>query len=55
MEAVVTALSTGITANALWGQIEGMIPFVCGMVIFAFGYFLLRRIIKKPCKGKAGI
>ena len=53
--AVQSALTSGITANGLWENISGFVPFVCGMVLFAFGYYVLRRVIKKPAKGKAGI
>lgn len=52
---VASALTSGITANSLWDSVAGFVPFVCGMVLFAFGYYVLRRVIKKPAKGKAGI
>lgn len=51
----VTALTTGITPAALWGALTSLAPIVVVMVIFSFGYYVVRRIIKGAGKGKTRI
>lgn len=52
MEAVVTALNTGITAETIFGVVADVIPFVVTMVPIALGLYLLRKAVKGAGKGK---
>lgn len=55
MSNVASALESAITPSALWGQITPLIVFVGIMVVFAFGYYILRRVTKGATKGKARV
>lgn len=55
MEALVTALTTAITPTALWGAITPFAPLVAVLVIFAFSYGVVHKVIKGAGKGKAKI
>lgn len=55
MDAFVTALTTGITADGLWGYITTFAPFVIVIFGVAVGYRLLRRVLNKGVKLKPGI
>lgn len=55
MANTVTALSTTVTADALWGVFGDAIPFISVVVLVAFGFSLVRRMIKGVSKGKAKI
>lgn len=52
MEAVVTALTTGITAETIFSVVADVIPFVVVMVPVALGLYLLRKTVKGAGKGK---
>lgn len=52
MEAVVTALKTGITAETIFSVVADVIPFVVTMVPIALGLYLLRKAVKGAGKGK---
>lgn len=52
MEAVVTALKTGITAETIFAVVADVIPFVVTMVPIALGLYLLRKAVKGAGKGK---
>lgn len=55
MNAFVQALLEGITADALWSIIAGFAGLVIMMVLFAFAYRVVKRIIRSIPKGKAGV
>ena len=55
MESVVTALQGILTTNSMFTNLAALIPVVGGVLIFAFTYRLVRRLINKASKGKAGI
>lgn len=55
MANTVTALSTTVTADALWGVFGDAIPFISVVVLVAFGFSLVRRMIRGVSKGKAKI
>lgn len=57
MAGFITALTgtDGITSANLWAQITPAAAFLGAMVIFAFGYRVIRRLIAKASKGKAGV
>lgn len=55
MANAVNSLSTTVTADALWGVFADAIPYISVVVLVAFGFYLIRRMIKGVAKGKAKI
>lgn len=55
MSQVVSALTTSLSGDALWGIVAGVIPFLAVSVLFGLGFYLVKRIIKKTKNGKGGI
>lgn len=55
MEAVVTELSTSLSAANLWAVFAGIIPFVAVVTLVALGFYLIRRQLKKVSKMKGGV
>ena len=55
MNGFITALTTGITSDTLWAEITKAAPFVIVLFVVAVGYRILRRVINKGSKLKAGI
>lgn len=52
MDAVISALSTGITSEVLFGTVADLMPFVIVMVPFSLGLYFLRKLIKGAGHGK---
>lgn len=52
MDAVISALSTGITSDVLFGTVADLMPFVIVMVPFSLGLYFLRKLIKGAGHGK---
>lgn len=55
MSGFITALNTGITSDTLWAEITKAAPFVITVFVVAVGYRILKRVISKGSKLKAGI
>lgn len=55
MQAIVSTLTTGITSAGLFGTVAEIMPFVVVMIGFAFGYKVLRKVVKGASKGKSNI
>lgn len=55
MGGFITSLTTGITSDTLWGEITKAAPFVISIFVVAVGYRILRKVISKGSKLKAGI
>ena len=55
MEEIVTQLTTGITVDTIFGVVSDVMPFVIVMIIVALGLYVLRRVVGKAGRGKAGI
>lgn len=55
MAGFITALNAGITSDILWTEITKAAPFVITVFVVAVGYRILRRVISKGSKLKAGI
>ena len=53
MTGFITALTTGITSDTLWAEVTKAAPFIIGCVIFAFGYYIVKKLVKGSSKGKA--
>ena len=55
MPNAVNTLATTVNANALWGVFADAVPYISVVVLVAFGFYLVRRMIKGVSKGKAKI
>lgn len=55
MSNVVTALTSILTTDAMFTNLASLIPVIGGVLIFAFTYRIIRRIISKAQKGKATV
>lgn len=55
MTNVVSALQTAVNTDAMFTNLGVLIPVVGGVLIFAFTYRIIRRIIGGANKGKARI
>lgn len=55
MAAVITKLSTTLSADALWGVFGEVVPIIGITVLVALGFYLVRKAIKKASKAKAGV
>lgn len=55
MTEFVTALSGTVTSSALWGELAPVATFIGVMILFAFGYHIVRKVVRKAPTGKVGI
>lgn len=55
VDGAVNALSTNLTADAVWGAITPFIPIVVTVSLIALSVTIIRRIVKKASKGKGGM
>lgn len=50
----ITALTTGLSADKLWGAIAPIAPLIIILVLVGFGLHVLRKNLKKAKKGNGG-
>lgn len=55
MSALVTALQSILTTDAMFTNLSSLIPVVGGVLIFAFTYRIVKRIVSGASKGKARV
>lgn len=55
MTNTVTAITGAVNAEALWGIVGNVVPVVLIVTLFALGFYLIRRQMKKVSKGKGGM
>lgn len=55
MSAVVTALTSILTTDAMFSNLAALIPVVGGVLIFAFTYRIIKKMITGAQKGKARV
>ena len=48
----ITDSTTGITSSSLWGDVTAAVPLIVIVVGFAFGYYIVRKVVKGAAKGK---
>jgi len=53
MEAFITALTTALTPAAFWGSISLVAPLIGILVLVAFGYRIIRRLVSGASQAKA--
>ena len=54
-DSVVTALKTAITTDVMFEYLAKFIPVIGGVIIFAFTYRIVRKIVGGAQKGKAKV
>ena len=54
-ETVVSNLQTAISTDAMFTNLGALIPVVGGVLIFAFTYRIIKKIVKGAQRGKASI
>lgn len=52
MDAVISALTTGLTPEVIFGVVADLVPFIITMVPVALGIYFLRKLIKGAGKAK---
>jgi len=52
MSTFISSLTTGLSASALWGAIADAAPLIIGLVLFALGFYVVRKLVKGAGKGK---
>lgn len=52
MAGFVSALQTGISSDAMWTEVTKAAPLIITVVVFAFGYYIVRKVTKGSAKGK---
>lgn len=55
MEAVVTEITTSLSAANLWGIVGDVVPFIAISVLFGLGFYLVKRVLNKVKRAKGGI
>lgn len=55
MTAVITSLTTTLSAENLWGIVGNIVPLLGISVLFGLGFYLVKRILNKTKRAKGGI
>ncbi len=55
MDAVISSLTTSLSAANLWGIVGSVVPFLAISVLFGLGFYLVKRILNKTKKAKGGM
>lgn len=55
MDAVITSLTTSLSASNLWGIVGSVVPFLAISVLFGLGFYLVKRILRRTRNTKGGI
>lgn len=55
MEAVITSLTSSLSAANLWGVVGDVVPFLAISVLFGLGFYLVKRILNKTKRAKGGM
>lgn len=55
MTAVITSLTTTLSADNLWAIFGTAVPLIGVVTLVALGFFLVRRAIKKLSKMRGGV
>ena len=55
MSGVVTALTSILTTDAMFTNLAALIPVIGGILIFAFTYRIIKKMVTGAQKGKARV
>lgn len=53
MNEFISSLTTGLSADAMWGSLNGLAPLIIVVVLFALALYFTRKVVKGASKGKA--
>lgn len=55
MDAVITSLTTTLSAANLWEIVGKIVPFLAISVLFGLGFYLVKKILNKVKRAKGGM
>lgn len=55
MDAVITSITTALSADNLWGIVGNIVPILAISVLFGLGFYLVKRILNKVKRARGGI
>lgn len=55
MEAVISSITTALSAANLWAIVGNVVPFLAISVLFGLGFYLVKRILNKVKRAKGGM
>ena len=55
MASFISALTNGITSDTLWTEIAKAAPFIITIFVVAVGYRIVKKVLSKGSKLKAGM
>lgn len=55
MQAVITSLTTSLSADNLWSIVGNVVPIIAISVLFGLGFYLVKRVLNKFKKAKGGV
>lgn len=55
MDAVITSITSALSADNLWGIVGNIVPILAISVLFGLGFYLVKRILNKVKRAKGGI
>lgn len=55
MDAVITSITTALSAENLWGIVGSVVPILAISVLFGLGFYLVKRVLNRFKKAKGGI
>lgn len=55
MDAVITSITTALSADNLWGIVGSIVPILAISVLFGLGFYLVKRILNKVKRAKGGM
>lgn len=55
MEAVISSLTSTLSAANLWGVVGTIVPLLGISLLFGLGFYLVKRILNKTKKAKGGM
>lgn len=55
MTNTISTITASVTPEALWGIVANIVPLALVVTLFALGFYLVRRQMKKVSKGKGGM
>lgn len=55
MDAVITALTSALSASNLWGVVGSIVPLLAISILFGLGFYLVKRVLNKTKRAKGGM
>lgn len=55
MTAVITSITTALSAENLWSIVGNVVPILAISVLFGLGFYLVKRILNKVKRAKGGM